>query len=66
MSHSVFEVVELGSSVSRQELEQQLGDLRVALVNAQTDLRDADFSVIVIVMGDDRPGCDAVVHRLHE
>jgi polyphosphate kinase 2 (PPK2 family) len=66
VAHSVFEVVELGSSVSKQELEEQLSDLRVALVNAQTDLREADFSVIVIVMGTDRPGCDAVVHRLHE
>ena len=41
-------------------------ELRVDLVNAQYDLRDADFPVVVIVAGDDRIAANEVVNRLNE
>jgi polyphosphate:AMP phosphotransferase len=40
--------------------------LRVDLVNAQYRLREADFSVVVLLAGRDRPGCEQVVDRLQE
>ena len=38
----------------------------MGLVNAQYDLRDADFPVIIMVAGDDRIAANAVVNRLNE
>jgi polyphosphate:AMP phosphotransferase len=62
----VFEFAELGSQVSKQELEEQLPALRVDLVNLQTDLRTAEFRTIVLVCGDDATGISDLVHTLHE
>lgn len=62
----MFEVAELGSKISKKELEEQLPALRVDLVNLQTDLRDAPFRVVVLVCGDDATGVNALVHTLHE
>nr|MDJ0851574.1 polyphosphate:AMP phosphotransferase [Myxococcota bacterium] len=44
----------------------QLESLRVELLNLQFDLQSADFSVILLVAGDDRPGCVELLHALHE
>ena len=41
-------------------------DLRVGLINAQYDLRDADFPVIIWIAGDDRLAANALVNRLNE
>lgn len=40
--------------------------LRVDLLNAQYDLRQADFALIILIVGDDRVGCNEVVDLLHE
>ncbi len=62
----MFEAAEVGSAVSKEEFEAWLPQLRVDLVNAQYDLREADFPVLVILVGDDRPGVSEAVNRLNE
>ncbi len=57
---------EAGLAVDRAAYEAAVPDLRVGLVNAQFDLRKAGFAVLVLVVGDDRTGCDEVLDRLHE
>ncbi|MDH4148772.1 MAG: polyphosphate:AMP phosphotransferase, partial [Acidimicrobiia bacterium] len=39
---------------------------RVDLVNAHFDLRGADFTVLIVIVGDDQRGVSAVVNRLNE
>ena len=55
----MFEVAELGSSISKDEFEAQLSDLRVDLLNAQFDLRSRDFSMLVVIAGEDRSAVSA-------
>lgn len=62
----MFEAAELGSSLSKEEYERLLPELRVNLVNAQYDLRNADFPVIVQIAGDDLFGCNEVSNVLNE
>jgi len=62
----MFEAIEVGRKISKSAYQAQLPDLRVALVNAQYDLRQADFPVIIVLTGDDRIGCNALLHTLHE
>lgn len=57
---------EVGNRLSKQEYKQVVPDLRVGLVNAQYDLRNADFPVVIVVAGDDRIAANAVVNRLNE
>jgi polyphosphate:AMP phosphotransferase len=62
----LFEAAEIGSRIERQEYEQELPGLRLALVNAQYDLREADFPVLIVLVGDDRQGANDLVNRLNE
>lgn len=62
----MFEDAEQGSEVPKKEFEALVPDLRVSLINAQYDLQAADFSVVVLLLGSDRLGCDEVLDRLHE
>lgn len=62
----MLEAAELGRSVSRETYEARLPQLRVDLLNAQFDLRKANFPVVLLVAGDDRIGCNGVVNVLHE
>lgn len=57
---------EVGNRLSKEDYRAVVPDLRVGLVNAQYDLRDADFPLIVLIAGDDRIGANAVVNRLNE
>lgn len=57
---------EVGNRLSKDEYRAIVPDLRVGLVNAQYDLRNADFPLIVLVAGDDRIAANAVVNRLNE
>lgn len=52
--------------LSKTEFKARVPDLRVGLVNAQYQLHQADFSMIVTLAGTDRIGCEKVVDRLHE
>jgi len=45
---------------------ESIRDLRVKLVNAQYQLRKADFSVLVVLAGNDPAGCDQLIDRLQE
>lgn len=56
----------LSGRVSKKDLEQQVSQLRVDLVNAQFDLDKADFSVLVVICGNDRIGANALADRLNE
>jgi polyphosphate:AMP phosphotransferase len=56
----------LSGRVSKKELEKQVSQLRVDLVNAQFDLDKADFSVVVVIGGNDRIGANALADRLNE
>jgi len=62
----MFEVAETGQTLSKERFEEEVPPLRVALVNAQYDLREADFPVLVAIAGDDRLGAADVFNRLHE
>lgn len=62
----MFEAVELGQTLSKDDYKALVPDLRLALVNAQYELRLADFPLIVVVTGDDRAACNAVLNRLME
>lgn len=62
----MFEAAEVGSLVSKEEYEAQVPHLRVDLVNAQYDLRTADFPVLVVIVGDDHKSCNEILNLLHE
>ncbi len=61
----MFEAAELGETVSREVFDAELPELRVDLINAQYDLRAADFPALIVLVGDDRPGVSEVVNRLN-
>jgi polyphosphate:AMP phosphotransferase len=63
---SLFEPHEIGSRVGKAEFEAALPELRVRLLNAQFDLRVADFSVLLLLAGDDLQGVDELLDVLHE
>lgn len=62
----MFEAVELGQKLSKETYKQKVPKLRVDLVNAQYELRQANFPLIVLLMGDDRHACNAVLNSLME
>jgi len=62
----MFEAAELGRKLSKDDFRELVPPLRVELLKRQFDLREADFSVVVLVAGDDRLGTHEVFNRLHE
>ncbi|MGI9330178.1 MAG: polyphosphate:AMP phosphotransferase [Gammaproteobacteria bacterium] len=54
------------AKISKAQFKAAIPDLRVRLINTQYRLKDADFSVIILLAGPDRIGCEQVVDRLHE
>jgi polyphosphate:AMP phosphotransferase len=62
----LFENAETGSRVEKAAFKARLPGLRVDLLNAQFDLRGADFSVLILIAGDDRLGCNSAVDLLNE
>ncbi len=56
----------LSGRVSKKDFESQVSRLRVDLVNVQFDLDKADFSVMVVIGGNDRIGANALADRLNE
>jgi len=55
-----------GNRVSGDDFKAALPDLRLNLLNAQFDLAEAGFPVVVIIAGDDRVGANLLVNRLNE
>lgn len=53
-------------AVPEDRIDDALPELRVDLVNAQSDLEERPFPVLVLLMGNDRIACDRCIDRLHE
>jgi polyphosphate:AMP phosphotransferase len=62
----LFEVAEVGRKVSKAIYQRRQPELRVELLKAQYELRQADFPVIVLLAGDNRAGCNDMLNVLHE
>jgi polyphosphate:AMP phosphotransferase len=62
----MLEASEAGNRMSKEDFNAAVPGLRVDLVNAQYDLRSADFGVVLFVAGDDRHAGNAVVNRINE
>jgi polyphosphate:AMP phosphotransferase len=62
----MFEAAEIGARVSKEDYEAALPQLRTDLINAQFDLKKADFPVLMMLAGDDRVGCNEVLNLVHE
>lgn len=57
---------ERGDALTKDAFKEMVPDLRVGLLNAQFDLAQADFPLLVFLAGDDRIAGGEVVRRLHE
>ena len=62
----MLRVAEVGNKIDKAEYKAAVPQLRLDLVNAQYDLREADFPVIIWVAGDDRVAANDMVNRLNE
>lgn len=62
----MLEVSEVGNKVSKEDYNAAIPDLRVGLINAQYDLRHANFPVVIWIAGDDRLAANELVNRLNE
>jgi len=62
----MFEAVELGRSISKQDYEQQLPALRASLIETQQAVRQAGFPVLIIIAGMDGADKGEAVHHLNE
>ena len=62
----MFQIAELGQSVSREDFEKIANELRIDLLNIQQELRTVDFPVIVMFAGVDGAGKSETVNLLNE
>ena len=62
----LFAAAEVGHKLEKSAYNERLEALRVELLNAQFDFGSADFSTIILLAGDDRPGCVEVAQTLAE
>ncbi len=62
----MLEAAEQGLKVSKNEYAAAESELRVDLINAQYDLQSADFSVVLVIAGDDRIGMNEIIQFMHE
>ncbi len=62
----MFEVAELGHTIDKKSYEEQVAQLRVELLEAQQDLKNADFPVIILVSGVDGGGKGNAINLLNE
>lgn len=62
----MFEAAELGQKVDKQEYEAALPELRTRLLQAQAQLENARFPVIVLINGPDAAGKSETTNVLHE
>jgi len=62
----MFKAAEIGHSVGKADFDEEVAELRVELLRLQDAVADASFPVVIIIDGDDRVGCNAVLNRLHE
>lgn len=62
----MFEAAELGLRVTKEDYKQQVPELRVKLLHLQERLKNAPFSVLILINGADGAGKGEVVNILHE
>ncbi|MEE9608880.1 MAG: polyphosphate:AMP phosphotransferase [Myxococcota bacterium] len=62
----MLEAAEIEQTTTKAEYVEALEKLRIDLLNAQFDLANADFSVVILLGGDDRPACGAALKAMHE
>lgn len=62
----MLEIVERPRKIGKKEFEDAVAPLRVELVNAQTELRERDFSVVLVIAGDDWPACVEALQSMHQ
>lgn len=62
----MFEVAELGHKVSKADYKEQIPTLRTQLLTAQQQLRDQNYSVIILISGVDGGGKGEVINLLNE
>lgn len=62
----MFEIAELGQTLSKEEFQAQEPELRVALLDLQTRLKVTNASVLIIISGVDGAGKGETVNLLHE
>ncbi|MEI8190328.1 MAG: polyphosphate:AMP phosphotransferase [candidate division NC10 bacterium] len=62
----MFEIAELGQTLSKEEFHAQELELRVALLDLQTRLKVTNASVLIIISGVDGAGKGETVNLLHE
>ena len=62
----MFEVAELGHTLSKKEYKQRVPELRTELLTAQEALKQANFPVIVLISGVDGAGKGDTVNLLNE
>ena len=60
----MFETVELGRRLGKREYSERVPELREAILQAQSDLRKADFPVILVLSGVEGAGRGEVTNRL--
>ncbi len=62
----MFEAAELGRRIGKPDFEEQAQALRVVLLRLQYELRESDFSVVVVIDGVDGFGANETSNVLHE
>ena len=62
----MFAAAESGRRIDAETFDARVPELRVGLLNAQFDLRRADFPVMVLVDGDDRLACNLILQGIGE
>jgi len=60
----MFETAELGQKLDKERYLARVPELRQELVRKQFELRQANFPVVVIISGDDRPSCNELLNVL--
>lgn len=65
-AHELFEAAETGASVSRSDYKKRANELREEMLEAQTNLREADFPVVVMFAGVDGAGKGELTNLLNE
>jgi AMP-polyphosphate phosphotransferase len=65
-SSGLFAAAEIGNAISKDVFDAQIEALRVDLLNSQFDLRKQNFSVVLLIAGDDRPGAVNLFRTLHD
>ncbi len=65
-AHENSDFIRIEGRVSKEQFREAIPELRVSLVNAQYQLKDSGFTVVILLAGRDRIGCEKVIDRLHE